>query len=615
MEKDNKPLEKKYIFLICIIAFFLLIDVIVIGVRVSSRKYSTSSFNFENSVYKTQKIMALNSNASKSYMKKGYGFYKFSDQQRQILYSLYKNDPVAVSCRVGVKNYKKANFTHIMEKEQIFYYGFLYEKDLDKNGMISSKEFKGSLCGTDLRNFIQNSSSHSYFEVACNIEKNLALNDFPVGVLVYSDCPVKIYDFFAMPSVIGFDYSGNIPFFALSSNGGSFGVNNGRFDFSGATLVFPVENTNSSIMPIYTVGFTPVTDYGTFDSQLKVKANFGGELLGFRRVKELDSLELQTSMLQSPFSYVEFTENKNMVTKCLMKSNSKDLLPHSPNKVFKALKTDPGLVLTAKKLNWRTNFYEVYEWNRFPGVLFFDIEDYDTQSKFFTRLAFYAEKTGFKGKILTNEEIGTMHGYNAHDYSAETLANFFNLAMKNPSVLNKEELLLLDILLQNEVIAKTAEGFVPVKGAVISISKESQNWLRYNFIAHESWHGVFFIDEDFRNTVAAVYYTVDDTTMSFIKGYWQSQSSLNYDQSDDYLMKNEFMAYIMQQSLYGKNGVANYFVHLANRKSVFEAIPDLCDFVRQTQGKTFEDAGKVLNDYAFDRWGLAAGRVSLIDVY
>ena len=75
------------------------------------------------------------------------------------------------------------------------------------------------------------------------------------------------------------------------------------------------------------------------------------------------------------------------------------------------------------------------------------------------------------------------------------------------------------------------------------------------------------------------------------------------------LMKNEFMAYIMQQPL---SNVSAYFIHLANRGSVMNAMPDLCAWVRNTSAVTFEDAGRILDTYAFDNWGLRAGRVMLM---
>jgi hypothetical protein len=224
-------------------------------------------------------------------------------------------------------------------------------------------------------------------------------------------------------------------------------------------------------------------------------------------------------------------------------------------------------------------------------------------------LAFFVEKAGYRGRILSDEELGDMHGYNAHDYSAKSLAEFFTKTKQVNVKLTEKEHLLEEILVHNGVIVPDGNGYKEGRGAVISISQESQEWLRYSFIAHESWHGIFFLDEDFRNTTAAIYYTIDQKSLDFIVGFWNSQPNLNYDSSDLYLMHNEFMAYIMQQPL---SRVASYFVHLSNRGSVFTAMPELSEYIRNSKGITFEDAAKVFDSYAFDRWGLACGRVSLI---
>ena len=43
-----------------------------------------------------------------------------------------------------------------------------------------------------------------------------------------------------------------------------------------------------------------------------------------------------------------------------------------------------------------------------------------------------------------------------------------------------------------------------------------------------------------------------------------------------------------------------------------KALPELCDYVKETQGITFEDAARIFDSYAFDSFGLACGRVHLI---
>jgi hypothetical protein len=102
---------------------------------------------------------------------------------------------------------------------------------------------------------------------------------------------------------------------------------------------------------------------------------------------------------------------------------------------------------------------------------------------------------------------------------------------------------------------------------------------------------------------------MDQTALEFLKTFWITQTGLQYDPADTNLMKNELMAYIMQQPM---NRIASYFLHLADRGSVRKKEPVLAAYVRDTGAVAFEDAGAVLNDYAFDHWGFAAGRVSLV---
>ena len=84
---------------------------------------------------------------------------------------------------------------------------------------------------------------------------------------------------------------------------------------------------------------------------------------------------------------------------------------------------------------------------------------------------------------------------------------------------------------------------------------------------------------------------------------------MGYDVNDDYLMHNEFMAYIMQQKL---SEVAAYFVHLANRGSVMKATPTYAAYVRETKGRGFEDAAIAMNDYVYDRFGIVCGNIALV---
>lgn len=602
----NVKFTNKQKILILVILLFILCDIILVLLNLTGKINSKTQISFENTTF-LGKLKNLNNNSRHSRIKKsGWAYYKFTPEIQDFFYDYYlKNGSISVSVRSAVKNVHGKKYEKAIENPSFFYFGFLYKSDFSKKGKFLPSE-KKVYSGCDLRSFIKNEKGYSCFDNALAVEKNLKPEELPCGLAVYSDYPLNIVDFLVLRAKVGFDRTKEIPFYGVSSNGGSFTPFSSSFDFSGAQQVFPVENTRTSIMP--KIEFSVQSNKEkTYPNSVRINA--GGDIFSVKNIKDKVQTEIQTSTLIFPFSQYEITEDSCSVLKLLMVQNDSLLLPTKDAKVIFPLKTDIGLVLSSKKSNWRINDYELYEWNNFPGILFFDFLDYSVQDSFLRRIAFFVEKEGFKGHLLTDEELGDMHGYNAHDYRAESLADFFNAALQKNFPLGKNELLLKEILLKNNVILYENGSFKAGKGAVISISRESPSYLRNSLTSHEAWHGLYFTDEDFRNTVAAVYYTVDEKTLSFMKGYWKSQKGLGYDQNDEYLMQNEFMAYLMQQPL---SGVSKYFIHVANRGSVMAYQKDLCDWVKNTNAQTFEDAARVLDSYVQDRWSLACGRVSLI---
>ena len=157
---------------------------------------------------------------------------------------------------------------------------------------------------------------------------------------------------------------------------------------------------------------------------------------------------------------------------------------------------------------------------------------------------------------------------------------------------------------------KNGQYYQALEGGLVSISRETPEWSRINLLAHESWHTIFFKDEEFRNFVTAVYFTFDEKSRLFLLDFFKSQPSLGYDQSDDYLIHNEFMAYIMQNQL--KN-VSKFFLGLANWNTVNEFTPELAAYIRQSKALGFEDAAIALNDFVFDKYGIRGGIVSLVN--
>ena len=420
----------------------------------------------------------------------------------------------------------------------------------------------------------------------------------PEGFFVKTASKIKIESAQILRAFIGHDFSGEVPVFAFAPNGGT---NNGTDDFRGASLAFNSVNSREGLMPTITVKFR-----STSGSQ---KLAFDGEVLSIRRNEK--PVAIPTAALKSPFSVVTYPDEEQYPQSVLLMASDQKLLTFTGKKnVVSPIKVDPGLIMKWPRNNWRGNDYELFEWDRFPGVLFFDISTYAVQNDFFRRLAFFVEKAGFKGRLLSDSELKGKHGYNAHDYKAEDLARFFEKARVENFPLNEKELLLKEILAYNGVIQILSNGQVIAgSGAAISISQESPDYLRSRFIAHEGWHGIFFIDEEFRNTVASVYYTIDSDTLAYLRRYFQVTPSLNYDVNDDYLMKNEFMAYLLQQDV---SSAAKYFVDMASREHSQQLAKRQADYIIQTGGAGFEGAARLLDEYVSDRWNLNAGRVWLV---
>ena len=551
-------------------------------------------------------LIAINKYAQKGIIKDGQtAFFRFSTQQLQLISSVYeKYSTVSITVRINLLPKKNKEYQNSYLK-----FGFLTEKDLShstKQELQSISDSSHPLIQANLDNAPQT------FDISLATQKQQDYKTFkdnlPKGFFVSSTYDCKIVAACAVPSEIGFDINYEVPFYGFAGNGGYLDFSNNTIDFSGASLVFPVENTLISSMPEFAITLDQTKENkSTLENKVLINFTLGGEKFSLNNVKTDSQIIIPSSALKSPFSRTEITQNSDHISSFILRATYNQ--PNYEGQVLIPVRTDPGLILNYNKSAWRTLDYEIFEWDRFERILFFDTRNYDIQDNFFRRMAYFVEKEGYKGTLLTDEQLKGKHGYNAHDYSAVSMANFFNKALQEDFPLNKQEELLKKILLENELIEFDGTVFIPNEGGIVSISQESAPYLRSTFLAHEGWHTLFFKDEEFRNFTSAVYYTMDQTSIQFLKDYFKSQPGLGYDQNDDYLMHNEFMAYIMQQNI---KEVSKYFVHLANRGSVIKYTPELAAYVRKTEGKTFEDAARALNDFVFDKYQIIGGNITLI---
>lgn len=230
---------------------------------------------------------------------------------------------------------------------------------------------------------------------------------------------------------------------------------------------------------------------------------------------------------------------------------------------------DFGAILAYPKQKWRRTDYEYFSWSVRQDILVFDTADYAVQDELFKRLAFFIEKKGYRGKVLSNEELEGKHGWNAHDYRPDDLASFYNLSEKNGIDLTGKEKELKSILVANEIISDTGDGFRPGRGAVLSISRESSGLLRKKFLIHEGSHGLWFSSPEYRAETTAIWSGMPDN----VAGQWRHFLSwMSYDPADESLTVNEFQAYCMQQPASDINS------YMRRHPAFAGTVPDSADF-------------------------------------
>ena len=433
----------------------------------------------------------------------------------------------------------------------------------------------------------------SHYSIAIATHKNLNPVSFVTNI------PVK--DIEIVPVFLGWDKEKML--FAFSDTGFNSIIANDldfykMFDFSNASNLFNISN-----YPCITVSLYPIDDIGKYTNQKRVRAKYGDEEFSIRRCKIMEKAVLQTIAFEESYTRFEITDNIEMVKSVLM--NEKPL----ESNIYPLI-TDPGLIFDWPQATWRNESFEIFEWEQFPNVLIFDMKNFAIQNQFFTRLAYFVEKEGFKGCFVSDEFIIKESSYNAHDYSAKSLASFFEKALLEDFPLNDYEVVLRTILLENGIIEYEAGHIKEGRGAVLSISRESPSYSRRTLLYHEGWHGIYFTDEEFRAFCKNVYESMDYRSKDFLQSYWSLWDSLNYDLSDIDLMYNETMAYLLQQPI---NKVSSYYMHLASFYTVMRKIPEKGKYVKDTKGMYFRKTAEELNEYVYNRWGLAAGRVSLVN--
>lgn len=553
---------------------------------------------------------------------KGYAYFEFSDEQKNRIAQFMERNKSAALSVVLSQARASVDVDELSNDEASFAFGLLYDGDFAGRGKLHKELESRPLVTADLAkvcgdsDFVGSASGNAGDNDIC--EFSFAFENLPRGFFIYSANPVAIESVLVNEVVIGWRRNGEGGFYGFAVDGGT-AAETYDMDFSSALLgAFPNKDFTVTVHLVPPANNANVSASGATSENISVSV--AGQNMQVRRAYGSDYIQFPSAAFSSPVSKVAITGGQNFVSGITVRAAAgavsgngaarSEIVSPSGNRShggFLPYKVDPGLILSWSRKNWRQRDFELFEWDRFTGVLIFDFADYDVQDDFLRRLAFYVEKAGFRGRLLSDAELSGKHGYNAHDYSAQSLANFFEKARTENFRLNESEYLLCDILLANRVIVQDVSGaFSAGQGAIISISQESPEYLRRQLLAHEGWHGIYFVDDDFRKQTRRVFDVTDRRSIEFMIGYFTTTPGLNYDVSDTNLMANEFMSYLLQQRV---SDVANYFVGLANRATVQSRIPNEAAYVRATNGVGFAEAARHFDEYVFARWGLNAGRV------
>ncbi|MCL2232283.1 MAG: hypothetical protein FWB99_04310, partial [Treponema sp.] len=176
-----------------------------------------------------------------------------------------------------------------------------------------------------------------------------------------------------------------------------------------------------------------------------------------------------------------------------------------------------------------------------------------------------------------------------------------------------EEWELEAILLRSGVLALDTFGYlIPGRGAILTLTRESVPALRTRFMAHEVFHGLFFIDAAFREFSRDRWEVFPEFGQRFLKTFFAIQEyCLDY----EFLLVNEFMGHLLQLPIaqvpwfFGQHVPGRLF-----REGFAHALPEryeLRDGVRfwPELSDLFVSEAEIFSRHVYERWGLVAGRV------
>lgn len=567
---------------------------------------SNQVISFNNSTYP---IKPLNSNAKNNTISQKstspYLYYEFSDSLIKDL-QIEEKSITSISLEITLLiNSQNSN------QNDVLAWCFLYNQDFDSNNNLAQVIEK-----RPMMYFTQNFDTPGQKRVKLSYALNTEQIKQVRGIAIYSEFPVQFESASFISSYLGWLFSNNEVSFGCGIEGGSFNSSlqfnqNTTLDFSDANkLKWGTYN------PDIILNFSAIEyDKSWINNQPRVWVNIEDNEVGIYRSHLINTATLNTVQFSRHFRTAKLTENREMVQGIQLKVSKQAKSSANPLHKIVPITMDPGLIYDFEQSWWRTKDFEVFSWELFPSILIFDFASLERQDVYLKRLAFYMEKANYVGHLVSDRELSKHHGFNAYDFSCDTLASFFTEVSRTSFPLNTEEENLFKLCIENNLIIPDSSNskyvsYKPGIGAIVSFSHESEQYQRFTFITHESFHGIYFLDSEFRSFSDKIYDRVDSVSKNFLQGYFNLTPTLNYNINDDFLMRNEFMAYMLQQKT---NSVENYYSkNIAERKTIKENLPQTSSHIRMTNASAYVKASTELSNYVNQKYGLEAGRVALI---
>ncbi len=198
---------------------------------------------------------------------------------------------------------------------------------------------------------------------------------------------------------------------------------------------------------------------------------------------------------------------------------------------------------------------DVFRWSAYPSAVVLVFKSNAVQAQYLKRLAFFVEKKGTRGSLLTQAALQARKGWGAHDYKADDLARFFEAArLQNVTLTLKEyalKKLLLDLGILQYKEPRSAETDIArsavthAVGTISTISRSYSQALQKTLLTHELLHAWFFTDARLRDVVNEQWVQSSPA----LKKAWKAfLARKGYDSNFEYLVQNEFFAYLLQNS-------------------------------------------------------------------